>query len=47
MTYEKETAKLQAQLEELKATSGKEDNRIAKYEAIVKETEGENIGWLW
>ena len=44
MTYEKEKAKLQAQVEELEATSAEKDTLIAKYEAIVKESEGENIG---
>ena len=44
MTYEKETAKHQAQVEELEATSADKDNLIAKYEAIIKKSEGENIG---
>ena len=44
MTHENENAKLQAQVEELKTTSAKKDTLIAKYEAIVKEGEGEDIG---
>ena len=42
--YEKETAILQAQVETLEANSAEKDTLIAKYEAIVKESEGENIG---
>ena len=40
MTYENETAKLQAQVEELEASSAEKDTLTAKYEAIVKESEG-------
>ena len=44
ITYENESAKLQAHVEELKATSAKKDTLMAKYEAIVEESEGEDIG---
>ena len=43
MTYEKESAELQTQLDDLKATSAEKDTLIARYEAIVKESEGELI----
>ena len=43
MTYENETAKLQAQVKELEASSAEKDTLIAKYEAIVKESKGEII----
>ena len=41
MTYENETSKLQAQVEDLEATSAEKDTLIAKYEATLKESEGE------
>ena len=44
MTYEIENTKLQAQVEELEATSANKDTLIAKYESIVKESEGEDVG---
>ena len=44
MTYENETAKLQAQVDDLKATSADKDTLIAKYEAIFKESDGKNVG---
>ena len=44
ISYENENAKLQAQVEQLEATSAKKDTLIAKYEAIVEESEGEDIG---
>ena len=43
MTYENETAKLQAQVKELEASSAEKDTLIAKYAAIVKESKGEII----
>ena len=43
MTYENQTAKLQAQVEELEASSADKDTLIAKYAAIVKESKGEII----
>ena len=41
MYYEKETAKLQKQVDDLEATSAEKDTLIAKYEAAMKECEGE------
>ena len=41
MTYEKETSKLQAQVDDLEATFAEKDTLIAKYEATVKESKGE------
>ena len=32
-------------MEELESTSAEKDTLIAKYEAIVKEIEGDSIGW--
>ena len=43
MTYDNETAKLQAQVEELASISAEKDTRIAKFEAMMKGREGEMI----
>ena len=40
MTNEGKIVYLQAQMEELKASSAEKDTIIAKYEAIVKENKG-------
>ena len=40
MVNEIETAKLQAQVKELEATSVEKDNLIAKYETTLEEREG-------
>ena len=45
MTSDSKIAKLQSQVEELEANSAVKDTLIAKYEYIVKESEGENIGY--
>ena len=45
MVYEDEIAKLQALVETSKASSAEKDTLIAKYETIVKESEGKNIGY--
>ena len=42
MTKDSIISSLQAQVE---ATSAEKDTLIAKYETIVKESEGENIKW--
>ena len=44
MTYGSKIFTLQAQVEELEAATAEKDNLITKYELIVKESEGENIG---
>ena len=41
MTYEKETSKVQSQVDDLEATPAEKDTLIAKYEATLKESEGE------
>ena len=41
MTYENEISKLQAQVDYLEATFAEKDNLIAKYEATLKESEGD------
>ena len=41
MTYENETAKPQAQVDDLEGTSAEKDALIAKYESTLKESEGE------
>ena len=43
MMFEDEIAKVRAQVETWKAISAEKDTFIAKYEAIVKENEGEII----
>ena len=41
MTYESESAQLQAYVQELEACSVEKDALIAKYKAMVKESESE------
>ena len=43
MSKDKEIAKLQAQVE---ARSAEKGTLTAKYQAIVKESEGQNIAWF-
>ena len=44
MTNNSKISKLQVQVEKLEETSAKKDTLIAENQAMVKESEGENIG---
>ena len=41
MAYENETSKLLAQVDDLQAISAEKDTLVAKYQAVLKESEGE------
>ena len=43
MTNDIQLAELKMQLEEVESGSAEKDTELAKYEAIVKENEGENV----